>query len=155
MNHLKMKEQRKTQKIGTVVELLKKCRSMILYLVFGICTTLINLSVYPLCYYVWGFSNTGAVCVAWFIAVSFAFITNKIWVFERKDIRSKRLLKECIPFLACRIITGTLDLLIMYVVVDILGLNAFIWKILSSGAVVVLNYVAMRFVIFRKGCSEY
>lgn len=136
----------------TTIELLKKRRSVILYLAFGVCTTLINLSVYPICYYVLEFSNTGAVCAAWFTAVSFAFITNKIWVFERKDFLNRRFLKECISFFSCRIATGTLDLLIMYVAVDIFELNAFAWKILSNGLVVVLNYAAGRFVVFRKDC---
>lgn len=152
MKHLKIRRHILAETMKTIIELLKKRRSVLLYLAFGICTTLINWSVYPICYYVLGFSNMGAVCVAWFTAVSFAFVTNKIWVFERKNFLNRRFLKECISFFSCRLATGTLDLLIMYVAVDVFELNAFAWKILSNGLVVILNYATGKFVVFRKDC---
>ncbi len=152
MKHLKIRRHILAETMKTIIELLKKRRSVILYLAFGICTTLINWTVYPICYYVLGFSNMGAVCAAWFIAVTFAFVTNKIWVFERKNFLNRRFLKECISFFSCRLVTGTLDLLIMYVAVDVFELNAFAWKILSNGLVVILNYATGKFVVFRKDC---
>ena len=146
---MKINKQIKAQDMKTIIELLKKYRSVILYMAFGVCTTLINLSVYPICYYILEFSNTWSVCAAWVTAVFFAFMTNKIWVFERKDFLNRRFLKECISFFSCRLATGTLDLLIMYVAVDIFELDAFTWKILSNGLVVVLNYAMGKFVVFK------
>ena len=135
-----------------VVRYFKKYKGYILYLLFGVCVTFINSIVYHICYSSWGISNIKAVCFSWLTSVVFAFITNKLWVFESEKYRNRIIIRECISFFSCRIITGILELLVMYIAVDILMLEAFIWKIISNGFVVVLNYIAGRFVVFKKNC---
>ncbi|MBR3997270.1 MAG: GtrA family protein [Clostridia bacterium] len=135
--------------VAAAVEILKKYKSYILYLAFGAGTTLINLITYQMCYYALEISNVNAVIFAWLAAVMFAFVTNKLWVFESKRTGSK-IIKECITFFSCRMLTGIFDLLIMYYAVDVFEFDAFLWKLISNIAVIVLNYLAGRFVVFKK-----
>lgn len=123
---------------------------MIRYLIFGILTTAINEAVYYVCFHPLHRSNLFSTAVAWFAAVLFAFITNKLWVFGSKSFSKSVFLRECLSFFSCRIATGILDMAIMYVSVDCYGQNELLWKLLSNGVVIVLNYVASKLLIFKK-----
>ena len=130
--------------------MLKKYRSLISYGVFGVLTTVINIAVYALCYQKLGISNVVSNIVAWTIAVLFAFITNKLWVFESKSMELTVLVREAVSFFGCRLATGVLDLAIMYVTVDRLALNSTLMKCISNIIVIVVNYVASKLVIFKQ-----
>jgi len=119
----------------------------ILYIFFGGLTTLINIVAYFVAYNICKISNVPSTVIAWILSVIFAFITNKLYVFESK---SKSLLYEISTFFACRLGTGILDVAIMYVSVDILFFNALIMKILSNVLVIVLNYIFSKLIIFNK-----
>ena len=67
-----------------IKELLKKYKFIILYGIFGVLTTIINIVTYALCYDMFNISNVVSNIIAWVLSVLFAFITNKIWVFESK-----------------------------------------------------------------------
>lgn len=131
-------------------ELILKYKSLLSYLFFGGCTTLINLVTYYLSAHVFNFSTVVSTIVAWVVAVIFAYITNKIWVFECKSWERNVLIKEISSFFACRLLTGLLDIIIMAVCVDILHFNDLIIKILSNVVVIVLNYIASKLVIFKR-----
>jgi putative flippase GtrA len=133
--------------INKGIELYRKYKMPILYLFFGGLTTLINIFVYFICYNILYLSNITSNVIAWILAVIFAFITNKIYVFESK---SKSILYELSTFFACRLGTGLLDLGIMYLTVDILKWNALIMKILSNVIVIILNFVFSKIIIFKK-----
>ena len=128
----------------------ERYREQILYLVFGGLTTLINMAVYALCYEVLGWANVPSVIAAWVLSVLFAFVTNKLWVFESRSMDMKTLLREGIPFFGCRLATGVLDVGIMYLAVDCLGWHATLWKLISNILVIILNYAASKLLIFRK-----
>ncbi len=66
------------------LKLMKKYKSLIFYGVFWTMTTIVNLIVYNLCYYRLGINNTISNILVWFVAVTFAFLTNKSLVFESK-----------------------------------------------------------------------
>ena len=131
-------------------ELLKKYRSLILYAVFGGLTTLVNMAAYWLCYEVLGISNVPSAVIAWLLAVCFAFITNKLWVFDSRSFDTKTLQHEIPTFFGARLATGLLDWLIMYLAVDVMHWNGMVWKLISNVIVIVLNYAASKLVIFRK-----
>ena len=131
-------------------ELWAKYRTPILYIVFGGLTTLVNLAVYRLCYYTAGIPNVPSVLIAWVLAVTFAFFTNKPLVFDSRSFDRKTLAREIPAFFGARLLTGLLDLLIMAVTVDMLHRNAMVWKIISNVIVIILNYVASKWVVFRK-----
>ena len=131
------------------MELIKKYKSFIMYAIFGILTTIINLICYEVLYNHIGVSNIISNIIAWIAAVAFAYITNKIWVFESKSLEIKVVLSEIWKFINCRLATGVLDLIIMYIGVDILSGPSTILKIISNIIVIILNYIASKLVIFK------
>ena len=132
-----------------ILKLYNKYKSFVLYVFFGGCTTVINIATYALCTRIFGFGTVLANIVAWVLAVSAAYITNKIWVFESKACTKKAILQEAAAFAACRIATGVMDLAIMYVSVDLLGLPDLIMKVLSNAFVIVLNFIFSKLIIFK------
>ena len=134
----------------TLVELFKKYKSFIAYAFFGVCTTLVNLLSYRLFYFVLSISNVPSTVLAWLFAVLFAFVTNKLWVFDSKSWAMSVVISELIKFFICRIATGVLDVGVMWFSVDKMHWNAMIWKLISNVIVIVLNYIASKLVIFGK-----
>lgn len=128
----------------------KKFREMFLYLFFGGLTTVINISVYFVCYYYLKISNTAGNVAAWILAVLFAYITNKLWVFGSRAHDKKTVLREMSQFFGCRLGTGLLELAIMYLCVDVLAYNAGTMKIITNVIVIILNYAASKLLIFVK-----
>lgn len=131
-------------------DLIKKYKFIILYGIFGVLTTAINIGVYSLLYSAFDVSNVVSNVIAWILSVLFAFITNKIWVFESKSLAFKTLLLELGNFIICRLATGVLDLGIMFVGVDLLKGPAIILKVVSNIVVIVLNYVLSKVFVFKK-----
>jgi len=130
--------------------LIRRNWSIILYLFFGGLTTLVNILTYFLCYHPFGLSNLTSTAIAWAVSVLFAFLTNKVWVFDSKSFSWKVVLYEGLTFFSCRIATGLLDMGFMYVSVDCLHWNDLICKIVSNLVVIVLNYIASKVLIFKK-----
>ena len=126
----------------TLSDLLRKYKSFITYAFFGVCTTLVNILSYRLFFFALSVPNVPSTILAWLFAVLFAFITNKIWVFESKSWALSVTISELIKFFVCRIATG--------VAVDKMQWNALVWKVISNVIVIVLNYVASKLVIFVK-----
>lgn len=134
----------------TVRKLLQKYRSLISYGVFGVLTTLINILCYQLLYKTLGVPNVPANIAAWVLSVAFAFITNKLWVFESKDMAPAVLVPELTNFVGCRLATGVMDLAIMFVGVDLLRGPSLPIKIASNVLVILINYLFSKLVIFAK-----
>ena len=92
-----------------------------------------------------------AVVVSWIVACTFAYITNRIWVFESK---SKEVIKEAIKFYVSRLATLGLEMLIMFIFVTALGLNTrmwvIVWTIFAQVVIVIGNYVLSKLIVFRK-----
>lgn len=134
----------------TIKGLLGKYRRFIVYAFYGALAALLNIVCYWLLYEKAGLDNTPSTVLAFLAAMIFAFFTNKLLVFESRDTRGARFWREAVSFFACRLLTGALDVLIMYLAVDRMAWNGVLWKIISNIAVTVLNYAASRFFIFRK-----
>ena len=129
--------------------LFQKYREIILYLVFGGLTTLVNFVVYFLCTsglsLSWSVSNVAA----WVLAVLFAYVTNRIWVFQSKTKGASALLREFLSFVLCRLLSLGFDMAIMFLCVDVLHINDLIAKVFTQVVVIVLNYVFSKWIIFR------
>lgn len=132
-----------------MIEIFKKYKSIILYIIFGGLTTLINICVYQLCSYNLQLDTITSNVFAWILSVLFAYVTNRKWVFESKNSTIHGLMKEMTSFFGCRLATGVLDIVIMYISVDILGFNGLVMKCVSNVIVIVANYVASKLVIFK------
>ncbi len=133
--------------------MLKQCyqkyRTLLLYGVFGVLTTIINFGCYKVFYDIWHWPNVRSNIIAWVAAVLFAFVTNKLWVFDSKTLALKTVLTELWRFISCRLATGVMDLLIMYVGVDLLHGPSMKLKIGSNVLVILLNYTLSKLIIFN------
>ena len=136
--------------MNKIIEALRKNKQLLLYLFFGICTTAINTICYWLLYDVLPFGNLLSTILAWLAAVIFAFITNKLFVFESKRTSTQDCINEVVSFFGCRLLTGILDVVIMAVAVDMLQCDGLLWKLISNIIVTIINYIASKFWIFKK-----
>lgn len=89
-----------------------------------------------------------AASVAWALSVLFAFVTNKIWVFRRGETGGRQLVKECAGFIFFRVLSYFVDLATIIILVEWLGVFDVIAKLIASGVVAVLNYIASKYYIF-------
>lgn len=154
--------------MNKIKDILKKYKELILYLVFGGLTTLVNFVVFYLLNVVTGeeyylVNNI----VAWFASVIFAYITNKLWVFESKSLAVKTVVKELAEFFSARIFSFAVEEGGLWLFVDKLGFDNFsfsvfgfevtgklIAKLVLAVIVVILNYFFSKFIIFKKNKKE-
>lgn len=129
-------------------------RETILYVVFGVLTTVVSYVVGLACYYTLPLEsallNVISNCISWVAAVVFAFITNKIFVFESKSWAASVLLHEIPTFLSARLLSLGVELLGMWLLVDCAHIPYAISKILMNVLVILINYVLSKLVIFKK-----
>ena len=135
------------QKIRTLIE---KHWDIVSYLFFGVCTTIVNYLVYIPCYNLLGMSASVSNMVAWVVAVAFAYLTNKPFVFKSNDWSAATVVPELTKFVGCRIGSGVAETIVLFLAVDLLGWNGNIWKLVTQVMVTVMNYVASKLVVFRK-----
>lgn len=128
----------------------QKYREILLYLFFGAGTTLVNILSYYVCGHMLNLSVTLSTIVAWVLSVVFAYVTNKIWVFNSYQRSLKAIYIEFIRFVSCRITTGVIDLIIMLLFSSWLGFNDMLMKIASNIIVVILNYIFSKLIIFKE-----
>lgn len=128
----------------------EKYRSILIYLIFGVLTTAVNYLVYIPCLKLLGLSASVSNVIAWCVAVLFAFLTNKPFVFESKDWSAKTVVPEFTKFVGTRVASGLMETVILMVAVDMLGWNGVIWKLVPNVIVVILNYIGSKLLVFRR-----
>lgn len=149
-----------------IIDLLKKYifnKEVILYIIMGVLTTLVNLIVYAVCVKpLSAFISDKAIyigtakLIAWIVAVIFAFFTNKIWVFESKSWAPKVFWRELISFVGARALTGLLEVFGTPFLVSIgldqtlFGVEGMWAVIIVSVFVIIFNYVFSKLIIFKK-----
>ena len=126
--------------------MIKFDRELVLYVVFGAFTFFVNIAVYFLFEDVLGVNYLISNIVAWFFSVLFAYITNRIWVFESK---SPDILKEMALFFGGRIFSGVVDTALMYLFIDVMMIGDTISKIVVQIIVIVLNYIFSKLIVFK------
>ena len=140
-----------------IKKLYKKYEEVILYVVFGGLTTLVNFVSF------WAFNKIlgekfylVSNVIAWFISVVFAYVTNKLWVFQSKSWKREVVFKEFGLFVSSRLLTGTLEIIGVPFLVkmglnySVMGIEGLFAKVLVSVLVVILNYILSKLVIFKK-----
>ena len=130
--------------------LIEKYYDILSYLFFGVLTTVVNYLIYLPCYNLWGFSASVSNVIAWVVAVAFAYLTNKPFVFRSNDWSAKTVIPELTKFVGCRLGSGALETVIIFVTVDLLSWNGNIMKLFTSVMVIVVNYLASKLLVFRK-----
>ena len=137
-------------------ELIKKHKEVVLYIVFGVLTTVVNYLVfYPLVNLPGMQDNVSwwtlvVNVIAWIAAVAFAYVTNKFFVFQSKDKSKKTVFREIVSFVGARVASLLIEEGILALFVTVLHLNENIIKLIASVGTVIINYFFSKFVIFRK-----
>ncbi len=151
--------------MAKIKELWNKYKEIIMYLIFGVLTTVVSWVTYA------GFTmiipdfSIGSLTkmnivianvLSWICAVLFAFVTNKLWVFESKSWKFSLVMKELWLFIVARLLTGVIEWVGVPLLVQlglnqtIFGIEGMLSKILVSVIVVILNYVFSKLIVFRK-----
>lgn len=144
----------------TVKKLYKKYREIIVYVIFGALTTLVNWAVYTVMVKYLHIDITLSNAVAWVAGVLFAFITNKIWVFRSRSIKTSTVLREFLSFTGARAFTGIIEIFLPKLLMNIglnqsvLGIDGAVAKAVTSVIVIILNYVFSKLVVFRSKNKE-
>lgn len=130
--------------------LLLKHKTALIYLVFGVLTSLVDFLVYIPLHKLLEISAAVSNTVAWIAAVLFAFFTNKLFVFQSKNWSAKNLFNEFWKFTICRVGTFLLEEVFLFITADMLSYDGLVMKLLISVVVVVLNFFASKFFAFKK-----
>lgn len=126
---------------------MKLDKELILYVFFGTLTFFVNIITYFFFESLLGINYLISNVLAWFLSVLFAYITNRIWVFESK---SPDILKEMSLFFGGRIFSGAIDTALMYLFIDVLTIGNTISKIVVQVIVVILNYIFSKLIVFKE-----
>ena len=126
----------------------KKNKELLLYLFFGGLTFLVSISSYAVFNIRIGWNATANIA-SWILAVAFAYVTNRTWVFESSTDRGSNLIKEIIGFVGGRIATLVFEELILFIFITGLGMNSILVKIVAQVIVIALNYVISKLVVFK------
>ena len=126
----------------------EKHKAILLYLFFGGLTTLISIGTFMI-FIRCAIHLLIANLLSWVCAVSFAYVTNRIWVFSSRAT-GKALWHEMLSFVSGRLATLGFEELMLWVFVGLLGLNSTFMKVLAQVGVLILNYVISKIFVFKK-----
>ena len=127
----------------------EKTRQLLSYIFFGGCTTVVSIGSFVLFDSVLQLHELVANALSWVLAVAFAYVTNRKWVF-RSETRGTEMGRELLGFYAGRIATLLMEEGILLLFVTILAYNSTVIKLIAQGAVLAGNYVISKLLIFRK-----
>ena len=128
--------------------LVLRYQELVSYVFFGVGTCLVNLLVYFPLERVCGY--LAANCIAWIAAVIFAYVTNKLLVFESPSWEARVVIREASGFFAARLMSLGLEELMLAVMIGMLGISSTVTKLSAQVVVVLFNYIASKFFIFKK-----
>lgn len=126
-----------------------KSKEVILYLIFGVLTTLVNFIVYFTFKSVLGTEMIIANSFSWLLSVLFAYVTNRIFVFKSKAIGGKQITFELVKFVFYRGLSFVLDMLSMLLLIEILHFHDFYAKLITQVIIVVANFLFSKWLIFK------
>ena len=134
------------------MELYKQYKEIINYLIVGVLTTVVSLGAYYACVLTFldpenAIQLQVANIISWVAAVTFAYFTNRKFVFESKN---PDMLKEASAFVGARVATLLMDMLCMFIMVTCMGWSDKIAKLVVQVIVTVANYVFSKIFVFRK-----
>lgn len=141
----------KKNKLGKlIINLYFKFEEIILYLIVGATTMMISVGSYAFLSKILHLHYQICNVLSWIIAVTCAYILNKIVVFKSKTKTKKELIKEIYEFVKYRIISLLGELLFMYLFVSVIHINDLIAKVIVQVLVVIANYIFSKLFIFKK-----
>lgn len=134
-----------------IIELYKKYKEIINYLIFGVLTTVVSLATYWICTYTFldpeiNWQLQLANIISWILAVAFAYFTNRKYVFESTETNK---LKEGAKFAGSRLTTLVLDMVVMWIGVSVLNFSDKIIKLVSQVLIIIGNYIISKLFVFK------
>lgn len=133
--------------------LFSKYREVILYIFFGGLTTVVSIGSFVLFDTVLGIHELVANVLSWFLAVGFAYLTNRKWVFD-SQAKGNAVWAEVVGFYGGRLLTLGMEEGILLAFATLLGFNSTAVKLVAQVAVLIGNYIISKFLIFRKKAAE-
>lgn len=127
----------------------KKYKEVLLYLFFGGLTTVISIGSYAFFDVSMHIDPMIANVFSWILAVLFAYVTNRIWVFNNVAEDLKGIIQEIISFFGGRVATLLMEEAILYVGIKLLGMNSILIKVLAQVLVVIANYIISKLFVFK------
>ena len=127
-----------------------KYKEVLLYLFFGGLTFLVSIGTYAFFNVKCEINELVSNLLSWIAAVLFAYITNRIWVFQSSTSGVKECLREAVSFFSGRIFTLLVEEIILLIFVTVLGLNSLLVKVAAQIIVIILNYVISKKFVFRE-----
>ena len=131
-------------------KLFEKYEELIMYLIVGVCTMIVSLVSYFILANPLGMYYQTANIISWILAVTFAYITNKKYVFKSEYAGLNSTLKEMGSFVSSRLASLGAEILSMYFFVQICQIDDNVVKLMNQVLVTVLNYILSKFWVFRK-----
>lgn len=125
-------------------------KETILYIIFGVLTTVVNLIVYYLFSNIMKINYLLSNSIAWIMSVIFAYMTNKLYVFNSKSVKIDIIIKEFAKFINCRLTSGIIEIILLFLLVDMLAVNDIISKLVIGVIVVILNFIFSKLFVFKK-----
>ena len=128
----------------------KKHKEILLYILFGGLTTVVSIATFWLFGTVMGIHELIANVISWIFAVTFAYVTNRVWVFDSQATGRSAILREAAAFYGGRLATLGFEEAMLAVFVTWLGANELLIKIIATFGVLVLNYIISKLFVFKK-----
>lgn len=128
----------------------KRLWEVFIYLFFGGLATVVNIVTYAMAFQLFHLSWPVSNAISWICSVLFAYVTNKVWVFQSKTGNFKELAWEFGKFVFARVVSFGMDMICMYLFIDMLHTGNLIAKIITQIVVVIANYVFSKVFIFKK-----
>ena len=128
----------------------KKQNELVSYLIFGLATTLVSMIVYGVCNSAFEMHYLVSNIVSWVVAVLFAYITNKMFVFKTRGMGFAQLKREFVLFISARLASLLIEEIGLFVLVGIMEWGEIGGKLIMQIVVIVLNYFFSKLVIFKK-----
>ena len=135
--------------INKCMKLYKKYEEIINYLIVGVLTTLVSIVAYFIFAKIFGINYLISNVISWIISVAFAYVTNKLFVFKDKEKDKKQVLIQIYQFVKYRLLSLIIDVLLMYVFVELIKMDDMIAKVINQVIVIVLNYVFSKLFVFK------
>ena len=129
-------------------------KEVLLYLIFGGLTFLVSIGTYAFFNVKCGINELIANFLSWIAAVLFAYITNRVWVFQSRASGAKELIREIMSFFGGRVFTLLVEEVILLIFITVLGLNSMLVKVAAQIIVIILNYIISKKIVFREKSSE-
>ena len=125
-------------------------KEIVLYIIFGILAFLVSISTFSLFIDILHLNEHVSNVLSWIITVSFAYITNKKWVFESSVQGYSEVVKEVVSFFGGRIITLIIEEIILFIFITVMHLDSHYVKIAAQIVVIIMNYIISKLWVFKK-----